>query len=270
MRSRSSASRPSRSTPSSTATRSTSRAPTRRTCSDRRGRRELPEHRAPARGGARVRRRGDSSGLRLPRRERRRSQPLRCRRDRLHRPARECDRAMGSKTRARELMAAAGVPIVPGTTAPVKTSPRRARSSMPDRLSGRRQGRRWRRREGPRVAPSEAELAEPSKARRARASAFFGDATVYLERYLPDPRHVEVQVLADAHGNVVHLGERDCSVQRRHQKLIEESPAPRASSTPSCASASARLRSRRRGRSTTAARARSRVCSSEGTTTSSR
>jgi acetyl-CoA/propionyl-CoA carboxylase biotin carboxyl carrier protein len=135
--------------------------------------------------------------------------------------------AMGSKTRARELMAAAGVPIVPGTTAPVKTVAA-ARKIVDSQIgypvavkaAGGGGGK------GLRVAASEAELADAFEGAAREGERFFGDATVYLERYLPDPRHVEVQVLADAHGNVVHLGERDCSVQRRHQKLIEESPAP--------------------------------------------
>ena len=79
---------------------------------------------------------------------------------------------------------------------------------------------------GFRVALSEDKLEDAFEGAAREGEKFFGDATVYLERYLPDPRHVEVQVLADAHGNVIHLGERDCSLQRRHQKLIEESPAP--------------------------------------------
>src|SRR5205807_7234535 len=79
---------------------------------------------------------------------------------------------------------------------------------------------------GFRVAESEDKLQEAFEGSAREGEKFFGDSTVYLERYLPDPRHVEVQVLADKHRNVIHLGERDCSIQRRHQKLIEEAPAP--------------------------------------------
>ena len=79
---------------------------------------------------------------------------------------------------------------------------------------------------GFRVALTEEKLTDAFEGAAREGEKFFGDGTVYLERYLPDPRHVEVQVLADSHGNVIHLGERDCRLQRRHQKLIEESPAP--------------------------------------------
>jgi acetyl-CoA/propionyl-CoA carboxylase biotin carboxyl carrier protein len=135
--------------------------------------------------------------------------------------------AMGSKTKARELMAAAGVPIVPGTTEPVE-SVDDARKVIADSIgypvavkaAGGGGGK------GFRVALSEDKLQDAFEGAAREGEKFFGDATVYLERYLPDPRHVEVQVLADKHGNVIHLGERDCSLQRRHQKLIEEAPAP--------------------------------------------
>jgi len=135
--------------------------------------------------------------------------------------------AMGSKTRARELMAAAGVPIVPGTTEPVD-SVEDALKIIGDTIgwpvavkaAGGGGGK------GFRVALSEDKLKDAFEGAGREGEKFFGDATVYLERYLPDPRHVEVQVLADSHGNVIHLGERDCSLQRRHQKLIEEAPAP--------------------------------------------
>src|SRR5579875_1414121 len=135
--------------------------------------------------------------------------------------------AMGSKTRARELMAKAGVPIVPGTTEPVATI-EEARRIIAESIgypvavkaAGGGGGK------GFRVAESEDRLKDAFEGASREGEKFFSDPTVYLERYLPDPRHVEVQVIADTHGNVIHLGERDCSLQRRHQKLIEESPAP--------------------------------------------
>src|SRR5919202_2458310 len=135
--------------------------------------------------------------------------------------------AMGSKTGAREIMKEAGIPIIPGTTDPVPDL-EAAKKIIDESIGypvaikavGGGGGK------GFRVALSEDELQGAFEGASREGEKFFSDATVYLERYLPDPRHVEVQVLADAHGAVVHLGERDCSIQRRHQKLIEEAPAP--------------------------------------------
>src|SRR5918912_916122 len=142
-------------------------------------------------------------------------------------PPAEAIEAMGSKTRARELMKDAGVPIVPGTTDPVDTVEDAARIvdeaigyPVAIKAAGGGGGK------GFRVATAADELEKAFEGAAREGEKFFSDPTVYIERYLPDPRHVEVQVLADAQGNVIHLGERDCSVQRRHQKLIEESPAP--------------------------------------------
>ncbi len=141
-------------------------------------------------------------------------------------PPPEAIEAMGSKTRARELMKAAGVPIVPGTTEPVgslkeaKPIAKEIGYPVAVKAAGGGGGK------GFRVAMSEDELEKALEGAAREGEKFFSDPTVYLERYLEDPRHVEVQVLADGHGNVVHLGERDCSVQRRHQKLVEETPAP--------------------------------------------
>jgi acetyl-CoA/propionyl-CoA carboxylase biotin carboxyl carrier protein len=134
--------------------------------------------------------------------------------------------AMGSKTRAREIMQEAGVPIVPGSTEPspdVEAARKTAEEigyPVACKAAGGGGGK------GFRVAmtPDDLEAAFEGAARE--GEKFFSDDRVYLERYLEDPRHVEVQVLADSHGSVIHLGERDCSIQRRHQKLIEEAPGP--------------------------------------------
>jgi acetyl-CoA/propionyl-CoA carboxylase biotin carboxyl carrier protein len=134
--------------------------------------------------------------------------------------------AMGSKTEARQIMDKAGVPIVPGDTEPVKSvaaAGKRAKEigyPIAVKAAGGGGGK------GFRVAIGEDELEDAFEGASREGEKFFNDPTVYLERYLEDPRHVEVQVLADSKGNVIHLGERDCSIQRRHQKLIEEAPGP--------------------------------------------
>jgi acetyl-CoA/propionyl-CoA carboxylase, biotin carboxylase, biotin carboxyl carrier protein len=141
-------------------------------------------------------------------------------------PPAEAIEAMGSKTRARELMAEAGVPIIPGATAPAadldeaRKQAEEAGYPVACKAVGGGGGK------GFRVAQGPDELADAYEGAAREGEKFFSDSRVYIERYLEDPRHVEIQVLADSQGNVIHLGERDCSTQRRHQKLIEEAPAP--------------------------------------------
>ena len=137
--------------------------------------------------------------------------------------------AMGSKIAARERMRAAGVPIVPGSTEPARfvgdVVQAAAAIGYPIAVKASAGGGG----KGLRVAWSEDEVERAFETARREGEAYFADATVYVERYLDDPRHVEVQILADSHGNVIHLGERDCTIQRRHQKLVEETPSPAVS-----------------------------------------
>jgi acetyl/propionyl-CoA carboxylase alpha subunit len=135
-------------------------------------------------------------------------------------------RALGDKTAARRIARELGVPTVPGTFEPVAGSeavraaareigyPLMVKASMGGGGKGMR------------VVRAEPELDQALALAQSEAAWAFGDGAVYLERYLAEPRHIEVQVLADGQGRVVHLGERECSVQRRHQKLVEESPSP--------------------------------------------
>jgi acetyl-CoA/propionyl-CoA/long-chain acyl-CoA carboxylase, biotin carboxylase, biotin carboxyl carrier protein len=136
---------------------------------------------------------------------------------------------MGSKTRARQAMQAAGVPIIPGTTDPVGSAEEVAalgeEIGYPLLIKAAAGGGG----KGMEIVWSADEAARAFEAAQRQGQSYFADSSVYVEKYLEDPRHVEVQVLADAHGNVVHLGERDCTIQRRHQKLIEETPSPSVS-----------------------------------------
>jgi len=141
-------------------------------------------------------------------------------------PTAEHIRLMGDKARAKETMTAAGVPVVPGSDGVVDSAreglalAREIGFPVIIKASAGGGGK------GMRRVNTEAAFSSAYSAARAEAGATFGDDSVYVERYIERPRHVEMQIIADRFGNVVHLGERDCSIQRRHQKLLEESPSP--------------------------------------------
>jgi acetyl-CoA carboxylase biotin carboxylase subunit len=142
-------------------------------------------------------------------------------------PPPEVIRLMGDKISAKEAMRAAGVPCVPGSDGPLGEDDEETRAMARSigypviiKAAGGGGGR------GMRVVHSDAALLNAVTLTRTEAGAAFGNSTVYMEKYLEKPRHIEFQVLADAHGNAVHLFDRDCSMQRRHQKVLEEAPAP--------------------------------------------
>jgi acetyl-CoA carboxylase, biotin carboxylase subunit len=141
-------------------------------------------------------------------------------------PTAEAVEAMGDKTEARKRMIAAGVPVVPGTKERLADAADAravaAQVGYPVLLKAAAGGGG----KGMRLVTSEAEIEKAFLAAGNEARAAFGDDAVYVEKYLEGPRHIEIQVLADRHGNTLHLGERECSIQRRHQKMIEEAPSP--------------------------------------------
>jgi acetyl-CoA carboxylase, biotin carboxylase subunit len=141
-------------------------------------------------------------------------------------PPADAIRAMGEKTEARRRMEAAGVPVVPGTLDPLTDAAEALavaeRVGYPVMLKAAAGGGG----KGMRRVTDGASLPAAFRSAASEAQSAFGDDAVYLEKFIERPRHVEVQVMADSHGHVIHVGERECSVQRRHQKLIEESPSP--------------------------------------------
>ncbi len=141
-------------------------------------------------------------------------------------PTPDAIEAMGDKALAKETMRKAGVPVIPGSDGVVETL-EEAREIVneigyPIMLKAAAGGGG----KGMRMVKSEDELENAWQTARAEAEAAFGNPALYIEKFIEKPRHIEIQILADEHGNVIHLGERDCSIQRRHQKLIEESPSP--------------------------------------------
>jgi len=132
---------------------------------------------------------------------------------------------MSDKSKAKDVMIAAGVPVVPGSDGAIDDiadAKERAKEVGYPVILKAAQGGGGR---GMRVVEEESYLENAFLAAESEAVTAFGDGTIYMEKFIKDPRHIEVQIMADAHGNVLHIGERDCSMQRRHQKLIEESPA---------------------------------------------
>src|SRR5438067_5542555 len=141
-------------------------------------------------------------------------------------PPQEAMRKLGNKNEARKLAQETGVPVVPGSEGLIETDAQALALAhamgFPVLIKAAAGGGG----RGMRVARNDISLQTGLKAARQEAEKAFKDGSVYLEKYIEQPRHVEVQILADGHGNIVHLWERDCSLQRRHHKLVEESPAP--------------------------------------------
>jgi acetyl-CoA carboxylase biotin carboxylase subunit len=146
-------------------------------------------------------------------------------------PTSETIKVMGDKAEARKIMKKANVPVIPGSESvltdieeAIKTAERIKYPVIIKAAAG--GGGR-----GMRIARNELELKTGFIMAKSEAQAAFGDNRLYLEKYLPNPRHIEIQILADSHGNIIHLGERECSIQRRHQKLLEEAPSSAVNET---------------------------------------
>jgi acetyl-CoA carboxylase biotin carboxylase subunit len=141
-------------------------------------------------------------------------------------PSPDSIEAMGSKTESRQRMQAAGVPVVPGLTEPVKSFDEiaafAAEAGFPIMIKASAGGGG----KGMRLVEREEDLKSSFERVTSEAESFFGDASVYAEKFITSPRHIEVQIVGDQHGNIVHVGERECTLQRRHQKVVEECPSP--------------------------------------------